>query len=99
MAFPGGLAEQVRQSRVEATFGKSQESESASESASKTGAQGRRSVKLRPKKQSQEKRQPWNSRPHPHLLHHELQKVRDVCMVQSVRHIQVVRVEVVRAPF
>ena len=43
--FPGGLAQQVRQaSRVEEPLGDSQESES--ESASETGAQGGRAVKL-----------------------------------------------------
>ena len=58
--FPGGLAQQVRQaSRVEEPLGDSQESES--ESASETGAQGGRAVKLKPKSKSQVKRQPWKS--------------------------------------
>ena len=56
--FPGGLAQQVRQaSRVEEPLGDSQESESASE----TGAQGGRAVKLKPKSKSRVKRQPWKS--------------------------------------
>ena len=58
--FPGGLAQQVRQaSRVEEPLGDSQESES--ESASETGAQGGRAVKLKPKSKSRVKRQPWKS--------------------------------------
>ena len=59
--FPGGLAQQVRQaSRVEEPLGDSQESES--ESASETGAQGGRAVKLKPKSKSRVKRViPWKS--------------------------------------
>jgi hypothetical protein len=58
--FPGGLAQQVRQaSRVEEPLGDSQESES--ESASETGAQGGRAVKLKPKSKSRVKRPSWKS--------------------------------------
>ena len=60
VGFPGGLAQQVRQaSRVEEPLGDSQESES--ESASETGAQGGRAVKLKPKSKSRVKRPSWKS--------------------------------------